>query len=270
MSLVPDADGTGALILTLADGQQVRFAKTASGGYAPPQDMYAVVSPLSGGGFTVTDQSGTTYGFGQASGSNWLISQVTDASGRSETFSYGSGSLATITSATSGRALHLTWATPSGASSPHVATVSTDPVAPGQPGTALTWTYGYSGDLLSSVCPPGTTTACTKYTYITNGSHAPTSVLNANPTSYYRLNDPAGATAAINRVPVNELATMDPPATEFNTTLGAAGPVTGVSATGFNGTSSFIPLDGAWCTTPGQVSSCYQLGDSGRVVGGTA
>ena len=47
MSLVPDPDGTGALILTLADGQQVRFAKNASGGYAPPQDMYAVVTALS-------------------------------------------------------------------------------------------------------------------------------------------------------------------------------------------------------------------------------
>ena len=43
MSLVPDRDGSGALILTLADGQQVRFAKNAAGWYAPPQDMYAVV-----------------------------------------------------------------------------------------------------------------------------------------------------------------------------------------------------------------------------------
>ena len=56
MSLDPDPDGTGALILTLADGQQARFAKNASGGYAPPQDLYAVVKALSGGGFSVTDQ----------------------------------------------------------------------------------------------------------------------------------------------------------------------------------------------------------------------
>ena len=70
-----------------------------------------------------------------------------------------------------------------------MATVSTDPVTAGQPGTALTWTYGYNGDLLTSVCPPGTTTACTTYGYNTSGSHAATSVLNADPTSYYRLND---------------------------------------------------------------------------------
>jgi RHS repeat-associated protein len=270
MSLLPDQDGTGALILTLADGQQVRFAKNAAGGYAPPQGLYAVVAALSGGGFTVTDQTGTTYAFGQASGPGWLISQVTDVSGHAEMFSYASGALAAITSATSGRALHLTWGTPAGASYPHVATVTTDPVLAGQPGTALTWAYSYSGDLLTAVCPPGTVTACTRYTYITSGSHAATSVLNANPTSYLRLDDPTNATVAVNQVPVNDLTAMDPPAAEFGTTPGVPGPVSGVTATGFNGTSSFIPLDGAWCSTPGQVSSCVQSGDSGRVLGGAA
>ena len=266
MSLVPDPDGSGALILTLADGQQVRFAKNAAGGYAPPQDMYAVVSALSGGGFAVTDQTETTYQFGQASGSSWLISAITDNTGKAETFSYSSGTLTTITSTTSGRALHLTWSTPAGAASPHVATVATDPATAGQPGTALTWTYGYSGDLLTKLCPPGTTTACTSYGYNTNASHAPTSVMNADPTSYYRLNDAASATVAANQVPVDDMTTVDPPAAEFSTTRGVAGPVAGVTATGFNGTSSFIPLDGAWCTTPGQVSSCSQIADTGRVL----
>ncbi|HEY7816404.1 MAG TPA: DUF6531 domain-containing protein, partial [Nakamurella sp.] len=127
-SLAPDPDGSGALILTLANGQQVRFAKNASGGYAPPQNFYAVVAALSGGGFSVTDQTGTTYNFGQASGSSWLLSQITDGQGLTETFGYNSGALATITSTASGRALHLTWTTPSGASYPHVASVATDPV----------------------------------------------------------------------------------------------------------------------------------------------
>jgi hypothetical protein len=234
MSLVPDPDGSGALILTLADGRQVRFAKNSAGGYAPPQDLYAVVSALSGGGFAVTDQTGTTYQFGQASGTTWLISAIVDSNGKAETFGYSGGTLTTITSATSGRALHLTWSTTTGATSPHMATVATDPVTAGQTGTALTWTYGYSGDLLSKVCPPGTTTACVSYGYITNGSHAPTSVLNADPTSYYRLNDAAGATVAANQVPVDDLTTVDPPATEFGTTRGAAGPIPGVTATSFN------------------------------------
>ena len=271
MALVPDPDGSGALVLTLADGQQIRFAKNSAGGYAPPQDMYAVVSALSGGGFAVTDQTDTTYQFGQASGSSWLISAIVDNTGKAETFGYSGGTLATISSTTSARALHLTWSTPTGATTPHVATVATDPATAGQPATALTWTYGYTGDLLSKVCPPGTTTACTNYGYSTSGSHAPTSVMNANPTSYYRLNDAASATVAANQVPVDDLTTLDPPTTEFGTTRGVAGPVSGVTATSFNGTSSLIPLDGAWCSNPAQQSSCLSIADTGRVLpSGTA
>jgi RHS repeat-associated protein len=266
MSLVPDSDGTGALILTMADGQQIRFAKNSAGGYAAPQTMYAVVTAVSGGGFTVTDQTGTTYSFTQASGTSWLLSRITDNTGKTETLTYASGVLTTITSTTSGRALHLTWSTPAGATVPHVATVSTDPVTTGQPSTALTWNYGYNGDLLTSVCPPGTTTACTAYAYNTSDSHAATSVRNANPTSYFRLNDAAGATAAANQVPVDDLTTMDPPATEMNTTPGVPGPIAGVTATSFNGTSSWIPLDGTWCTS-NLASSCIELdGDTGRAV----
>jgi hypothetical protein len=268
MSLVPDTDGSGALILTLADGQQVRFAKNASGGYAPPEGYYAVIAALTGGGFSITDQTGSTYDFDQASGTSWLISQITDEMGMSETFTYSGTTLATITSNVSGRALHFTWSTPSGATYPHVASVSTDPATAGQAGTALTWTYGYAGDQLSSMCSPVSTTQCTTYNYITNGSHAATSVLNANPTSYYRLDDPAGSTAAANQIPVNDLSTVNPPATEMNTTQGVAGPIAGVTATSFNGKSSWIPLDGAWCTTPGSANSCnMNAGATGRVVG---
>ena len=213
----------------------------------------------------MTDQTGTTYNFAQASGSSWLLSKITDDEGGGETFGYTSGELATITNNVSGRALHLTWSTPSGAAYPHVAAVSTDPVTAGQPSTALTWTYGYSGDLLKTVCPPGTTTACTKYTYITNGSHAPTAVLNANPAAYYRLDDQAGATAAANEVPVNDLTTVNPPATEMSTTPGVAGPGSGATATGFNGTSSYIPMDGTWCTAA-STSSCIPATGSDRIV----
>jgi RHS repeat-associated protein len=266
MSLAPDPDGTGALVLTLADGQQARFAKNASGGYAPPQDLYAAVKALSGGGFSVTDQTGTTYDFAQESGADWLISGISDDQGQTETFSYASGELTTITSNVSGRALHFTWSVPSGASYAHVASVSTDPVTAGDASTALTWTYGYSGDLLASVCAPGTTTACTKYSYITDGSHAATAVLNADPSAYFRLDDAAGTAAAANEVPVDDLTTVDPPATEMNTALGVAGPGDGATATGFNGTSSWIPADDIWCTTASADSSCSLAAGSDRVV----
>ncbi len=104
MSLVPDPDGTGALILTMADGQQVRFAKNSAGGYAAPQNMYAVVTAVTGGGFSVTDQTGTTYTFAQASGTSWLLSKIADNTGKIETLTYSAGVLTTITSTTSGRA----------------------------------------------------------------------------------------------------------------------------------------------------------------------
>lgn len=266
MSLVPDSDGSGALILTLADGQQVRFARNAAGGYAPPQDFYAVVTPVSGGGFTVTDQVGTIWSFTQPSGSSWLLAKIADAAGRAESFGYTAGTLTAITSGVSGRALHLTWATPSGASSPHVASVATDAVTAGQPGTSLTWTYGYTGDLLTSVCPPGTSTACTTYGYTSGGSHAATAVRNTNPDAYYRLNDPSGTAVAVNQEPVDELTTLDPPAAEVNTTPGVPGPIAGVTATGFNGSSSWIPLDGAYCT--GSPPRCSHIPDTGRVLSG--
>jgi RHS repeat-associated protein len=266
MSLVPDVDGSGALVLTLADGRQVRLAKTVSGGYAPPQDLYAVVTPAVGGGFSVTDQTAQTYTFAQASGASWLISRITDNAGRAVTFGYTGGQLTTITSTASGRALHLTWSTPAGAGTAHVASVSTDAVAAGVSGTTLTGTYGYQGDLLTAVCSPVSTTACTHYGYTTGASHAATAVRNADPTGYYRLDDAVGTTAAHNEIPVNDLATLDPPATEMNTTPGVAGPVPGVTATAFNGTSSFIPLDGAWCPTPGQVGACVSTAASGRLL----
>lgn len=71
MSMVPDPDGTGALILTLADGQQVRFAKNASYVYANGNliKVTDVLSSVTWYGYdasnratTVTDPDGyTTY-----------------------------------------------------------------------------------------------------------------------------------------------------------------------------------------------------------------
>ena len=193
------------------------------------------------------DQTGTTYSFGQASGSNWLISEITDDQGGTETFGYTSGELTSITNNVSGRALHLTWSRLAGD-----VTARGDGVhRPGdgwQPSTALTWTYSYTGDLLSAVCPPGTTTACTKYTYLTNGSHAPHGGAEREPGGLLPSRRPAGTTAAVNEVPVNDLTTVNPPAAEINTTPGVAGPGDNATATGFNGTSSYIPMDGTWCT----------------------
>jgi hypothetical protein len=144
-----------------------------------------------------------------------------------------------MTSATSGRALHLTWATPAGAASSHVASVSTDPVTAGQPSTALTWGYNYSGDELTTVCPPGTTTACTQYGY-TAGSQYQSQVLDEGARSLWPLSETSGTTAASAVLP-NEGSDN---ASYRNVTLGQPGPLAGGSATaaGFNGTSSLVAL----------------------------
>ena len=78
-----------------------------------------------------------------------------------------------MTSGPSGRRLTVVWATPSGASAPHVQTVTTDPVTAGVSGSALTWTYNYTGDQLTSVCSPVDVGAnCTRYSYVSGSPFA--------------------------------------------------------------------------------------------------
>src|SRR5262249_2189774 len=128
---------------------------------------------------------------------------------------------------TAGRSLRFTW---TGA---HVTSVATDPVN----GTALTWSYTYSGDLLTKVCAPDST--CTTYTYGT-GSHYRSAVLDDRPDSYWRLGPDAGASAG------SEMAVNlgkdhgDYHSVTLAATGGLAG--TGDTAATFNGTSSYLDL----------------------------
>jgi hypothetical protein len=153
--LTDSSGATQTVVVTYPDGQEVGFGVNANGSFTPPQGRYATFAPVSGGGYTLTDKNDTVYKFTQSLGSGgYGITSVTDALGRALTVSYSGGQITTITSAASGRALHVTWSTPSGATYPHVASVTTDPAVPGNSSTALTWAYSYSGDQLTSVCPP--------------------------------------------------------------------------------------------------------------------
>ncbi|QRP49086.1 DNRLRE domain-containing protein [Amycolatopsis sp. FDAARGOS 1241] len=192
MVAVPDSDGSGNVVVTYPDGHTVRFGLNADGTtYSPPQGTYATFSPLPGGGYSLTVRGGSTYTFGQQAGSSWKLTSITDAAGRAQTLSYDAGGhLATVTDTGGNRSLHLTW------SGGHVATVSTDPATAG--GQALTWSYTYSGDTLTAVCPPTSSSQCTGYSYTsgsTPGSHYRSTVLDAQPYAYWRLNQSAGATA---------------------------------------------------------------------------
>ena len=235
-----DSSGvTATEVVTYPDGEQVGFGLNANGTYSPPPGRYATLASVSGG-FTLTDKNDTVYTFTQSLGSSqYGLTSIADALGHTETFGYNSaGEITTVTSA-SGRALHVSWSTPSGAAYPHVATVVTDPVTPGNQATALTWGYGYAGDRLTSVCPPVSTTQCTTYAY-SSGSDYQNAVLDSGPHSYWRLDETSGTTAA-SSVLVNEGTDN---ATYSGVTLGQPGPLAGSSATsaGFNGSSSYVQL----------------------------
>jgi YD repeat-containing protein len=239
-----DSSGSTATeVVTYPDGEQVAFGLTSTAGvYAAPPGRYATLTTASGGGFTLTDKNDTKYTFTQSLGnSEYGITSIADALGHTETFTYNSSDEITAVTSASGRALTLTWnpASTDGSLYPHVASVVTPDVVSEETSTALTWTYSYSGDELSTVCPPTSTTACTKYTY-TSGSDYPDAVLDSGPQSYWRLDETSGTTAA-SSVQLNE-GTDD--ATYNGVTLGASGALTGSSATSasFNGSSSYVTL----------------------------
>jgi RHS repeat-associated protein len=238
----PVSGVTQTVVVTYPDGQEVGFGANPNGSFTPPQGRFATFASVSGG-YTLTDKNDTVYKFTQPLGSGaYGITSVTDALGHALTFTYNSsGQVTTVTSAASGRALHLTWTTPSAPASAHVASVATDPVTAGNSATALTWTYNYSGDQLNSVCPPASTTACTTYTY-TPGSHYQDAVLGSGPHSYWRLDETSGSTAA-SSVLANEGTDNS---TYSGVSLSQAGPLPGSAATsaGFNGTSSYVRLPG--------------------------
>ncbi|MFE3785251.1 DNRLRE domain-containing protein, partial [Amycolatopsis sp. NPDC059090] len=200
MAAVPDADGSGSVVVTYPDGHTVRFGLNPDGTtYTPPQGTYATFGGLTGGGYTLTARGGSVYNFAQQSGNTWKLTSITDSSGRSQTLSYdANGNLATVANTGGNRALHFTW------SGGHVATVATDPATAG--GQPLTWTYGYSGNTLTTVCPPTSTTACTAYSYTGGsapGSHYRSTVLDAQPYAYWRLNQASTGTTAVDEVSAN-------------------------------------------------------------------
>jgi RHS repeat-associated protein len=230
------------VVVTYPDGAEVGYGRNADGSFTAPQGRAATLIKLAAG-YELIDKSDTTYLFSQSLGSGvYGITSIADANGRAELFAWASGNITTMTSVVSGRALHLTWSTPTGAGSAHVSTVVTDPVTGGSAATALTWTYGYAGDHLATVCPPGTSTACTQYGYDPHpSSEYRNLVLDHGVRSFWPLSETSGTTAS-SVVLANEGADN---ATYSNVTLGqTAGPLTGSAATAasFNGTSSYVHL----------------------------
>jgi RHS repeat-associated protein len=247
MQVAEQYSGTGevvGVVVTYPSGEEVAFARRNDGTFAPPSGRVAELMGT-GDGYELVDKTDTEYVFDHAlPGGVWGLVSMADAYHRAETYSYSGDLVTTVTSA-SGRSLHLTWTTPVGATAAHVATVVTDPAVPGSAGTALTWSYSYSGDQLTAVCPPTSATACTRYAYSTAPRY-PNTVLDAGAQSYWRLNETSGTTAA-SSILVNEHADN---ATYSNVTLGQPGPLPGSTSTaaGFDGSSSYVDLTGGSVT----------------------
>jgi hypothetical protein len=153
-----------------------------------------------------------------------------------------------MTSAVSGRALHLAWSTPTGATGAHVASVSTDPVTGTDSSTDLIWKYFYAGDQLSEVCDPKNSGACTgvsgdvatKYSY-TAGSQYQSAVLDTGPHSLWPFSETSGSTAN-SAVIANE---GNDNATYSNVTLGGDAFISGVTS----GTGGPMCLDDSSSST---------------------
>ena len=234
MKIVPDDDGSGNVVVTYPDGQAVRFGRNLDGTFAAPPGRTAKLS-VDSSAWTLQDKSGAVYRFAlAAAGVPSPLTKITDIAGRSVNLTYTNGKVTKVQASnsqtsTAGRALTFTW------TGSHVATVSTDKVD----GAALTWTYTYTGDLLTKVCPPAGATACTVYDYAA-GSHYRSMVLDGKPEGYWRLGD-GEATAAASSISVN---LGKDAGTYRNVTVKAAGAIAGVTDTAatFNGTNSQVEL----------------------------
>jgi YD repeat-containing protein len=102
MRLVPDSDGSGNVVVTMADGHEVRFGKNPDGTFAPPLGDFGHPHPQR----SLLDHTGSRYDFA-ATGA---MSKLTDATGLTQTYTYdASGHLSTAQNPTSGRSLHFTW-----------------------------------------------------------------------------------------------------------------------------------------------------------------
>jgi RHS repeat-associated protein len=221
--LVPDGDGSGNVVVTYPDGQEVRFGRNPDGTFAPPPGRSAALSNDSTG-WRLVDKSGAVYSFA----GDGRLTRIADAAARAVVLTYNSnGTLARAQVSnsqtnTAGRSLRFTW------TGSHVTAVTND--------ANQAWTYSYTGDLLSQVCAPGP--ACTSYSY-TPGSLYRTAVLDDRPESYYRLGDDGSQAGSEVSVNLGKDA-----ASYTGATTGSAGALAGTTDTAvtFNGTSSRMDL----------------------------
>nr|WP_308050354.1 LamG-like jellyroll fold domain-containing protein [Streptomyces sp. TRM72054] len=227
---VREEPDTSTVLVTLAEGSQVRFGRNTDGTYTGPTGGSLTLIKEAGEGWTLRERSGTTYQF-MPSG---VLAQIRDVAGRTQSVTHESedgGPVKKVTDDLSGRSLTFGWA------NGRVETVTTSAVDASAPG--LTWSYFYTGGRLTKVCPPSSTTKCTVYEY-GDGSVYRSGVLDAAPTSYWRLGEREGSAAAsesVSNTGLNEAVYRD---VQLGTDSAVAG--TTDTSVSFDGTDSVIEL----------------------------
>lgn len=149
----------GRVAVLYHDGRREVHTPDGAGGFDPPEGYFNTLTARPGGGHRLELKDGTVYLFDTGG----RLDEIGDADGMALTLAYDSGGhLATVTSA-SGRTLDLTW------SDGRIVLVQTDAVTLGDgPAERLSWSYGYTDGLLSSVCDPQATAtgaACQQLEY---------------------------------------------------------------------------------------------------------
>lgn len=217
------------VVVALADGSQVRFGKNADGTYAgPPGGALSLARQSTD--WVLRERSGATYRFLTGG----ALAEITDVAGRKQTVTHGGqngGRVVKVTDVLSGRSLDFTW---TGAHITSVKTSAVDAQAPG-----LTWTYTYDGDRLTAVCPPSAATKCTVYEYA-DGSVYRSGVLDAAPSSYWRLGETEGSVAASEAVARGGRTDAVHRDTQLGTDSAIAG--TADTSAGFDGIDSVVEL----------------------------
>jgi len=222
------SNNVATVAITYPTGEDVTFGRNPNGAFIAPAGRFAQLSAVTGG-YLLIDKDGTTYTFTTATVSyQKALTSIADAQGRTLTLTYDAAKHVVKLTAATGRTLTVAWNT---AAIPHVASVTTDPATAGVPASALTWTYQYTGEQLTSVCAPGAGTSCRTYEYANVAPRQPGVVGELNPTHYWRLADPVGSTMASSSVLANQGTDV---ATYTAAILGQPGPegVAGATAAG--------------------------------------
>ncbi|MGH9187986.1 MAG: DUF6531 domain-containing protein, partial [Acidimicrobiales bacterium] len=156
-----EEDAGAFVLVAYGDGRRERYGRNADGTYAAGGSLDTALSGSATTGWTLTKSGGEQLLF---NGSGQLTAMV-DAQAHRLDLTYTSGKLSQVRNPINGRFLTLTWTT---TGTPKVKTIKTNQSTPD-----TTWTYGYSGDLLTSVCDPEGRVPepdkCTVYGYASGG-----------------------------------------------------------------------------------------------------